>query len=255
MTRILVMDAAQTIRDAVSKVSELRNLCAANPQLHEAVLEIKRFQAARFSWTYADMLGGGPYQGAARFFLNELYGDRDFAQRDAQFSRISGALQKLLPKPAVVTAVLLAKLHLLTEEMDHEMGLAWLLSHGSGVLSPPALDRPMRYVQAWQKVGQIDARKRQLASVLSLGQDLERLTKTSGLRFMLKLMRRPAAAADLSDLQHFLETGFDTFAAMGRNGAVVQEFLHLVEKRELDLMDDLFARTPLEMAAVLSSLA
>ena len=51
---------------------------------------------------------------------------------------------------------------------------------------------------------------------MKLGQDLTRFTRMPGLRMMLRMMRKPAQAAGLGALQHFLETGFDTFGAMAR---------------------------------------
>ena len=59
-------------------------------------------------------------------------------------------------------------------------------------------------------------REGQLRVVLGIGQQMARLTRTAGLRMMLKMMRGPAAAAGLGALQRFLECGFDTFAAMAR---------------------------------------
>lgn len=247
------MDAAQTIRDAVSKIFELRRESVSNPQLGSAIAAVKQFQARRFAFTYGDILKAGPYQGAAEFFLEELYGEKDYSHRDTQFARIAGAMQKLLPKPAVATAVLLAQLHLLTEELDFAMGEAWLEGLQSPrpsakTVDPTFADSPLHYVEAWQKVGQAQNRSLQLTHVLNMGRDLDRLTRMPGLRLVLKMMRRPAEAAGLSDLQHFLEHGFDTFAKMGQNKQSVTGFLSLIEQRETSLMDDLFSQTPESMA-------
>lgn len=259
------MDAAHTIREAVSKVFELRALSVANPPLKAAISEIKRFQARRFAATYADILNDGPYRGAAKFFLEELYGEKDYTHRDAQYARIAGAMQKLLPKQALNTAILLARVHLLTEELDHAMGLAWLKRGanspmpGTAVTSPAGFDvgnsgknTALRYAYAWQDVGRKEDRRMQLNSVLNVGHDLDRLTRAPGLRLMLKMMRRPAEAAGLSDLQRFLENGFDTFAAIGNRHHDVKVFLSLVGQRENQLIEDLFAQTPEAIATQLA---
>jgi hypothetical protein len=258
MVTILVMDAAQTIREAVSKVFALRSERVANPQLGSAIAEVKLFQARRFSKTYVDILSGGTYQGAAKFFLEELYGDKDYSHRDTQFSRIAGALQKLLPQQALATAVLLAKLHAMTEELDHVMGFAWLDlkndSLATGLLPGGTKTEPdLHYIQAWRGVGRRAERRLQLTSVLDIGRNLSRLTQTPGLRLMLKMMRRPAEAAGLGDLQHFLEGGFDTFAKMTTIKNAAQGFLGLIEQRETTLLDNLFDTPPDEMAARLES--
>lgn len=227
------MEPAETIRNAVAAVSLLRVQTAASPLLLEAVQRIKLFQAQRFRATYADLLGSDDYGPATQFFLDELYSDKDFAQRDAQFSKIAGALQTLFPKQVVHTAVTLAQLHRLTEELDHQMGMAVLSAHDA--------DAQTAYARAWNTVGRQDDRELQLKTVLSVGLELERLTRTPGLRLMLKMMRRPAHAAGLGALQTFLEAGFDTFAAMSGKKQLVASFLSTIEQRESKLIHALFS--------------
>lgn len=238
------MDAAHTIRDAVARVAALRAAALADPALAASIAQIKRFQAERFTRTYADILGAGPFQGAARFFVDELYSDKDYTLRDAQFSRIAGALQTFFPNHVVVTAVALAQLHALTEEIDHEMGRAW--QAGDGLASSDELGR---YVAAWRVVGRRDDRARQLDNVLQVGRELDRLTRMPGLRLTLRMMRRPAQAAGLSSLQGFLETGFDTFARMSGKGEGARSFLALIQTRETALMDALFSGDMVQVRA------
>lgn len=225
------MEVSHQIRDAVAKVSQLRQACAEDAALQAAVLAVKSLQALRFSGTYADLLSGGVHAAAARFFLEELYSDKDYAERDAQFARIAGAVQRLFPQQVAATAGALAQLHLLTEQLDHAMGVAWINTGGT-----PA----RRYVQSWRAVMQRDQREQQLHVVLGIGQEMIKLTRTPGLRLMLKMMRGPAAAAGLGSLQSFLEAGFDTFGAMARSKGSAEEFLHTVEQREAALIVLLF---------------
>ena len=225
------MEAAQTIRSAVTRVVRLRADADAQPPLRAAVKAVKALQARRFTGTYADMLAGPPYAAATRFFLEELYSDRDFADRDSQFARIAGAIEKFFPALVVDTAVNLAKLHALTEDLDHAMGAQWTLD-----ASPHSA---AKYVRAWRAVGRRNDREAQLAEVLAIGAEMVRLTRAPGLRTMLRMMRRPAAAAGLSSLQRFLETGFDTFADMAREGGAAK-FLDTISRRETALIADLF---------------
>lgn len=225
------MEAAHQIRDAVAQVSQLRQACAADAVLHAAVGAVKALQARRFAGTYADLMAGGEHAAAARFFLEELYSDKDYAERDAQFSRIAGAVQRLFPHQVVATAVALAQLHLLTEQLDHAMGLAW--GNAAGTDSA-------RYVAAWRNVGRRAQREEQLRVVLGIGQEMIKLTRTPGLRLMLKMMRAPAAAAGLASLQGFLEAGFDTFGAMARKKGSAEAFLQTVAQREAALIALLF---------------
>jgi hypothetical protein len=231
----------QTIRLAVLRVQNLRLQCSLNPALADALRQIKGFQCHRFEHTYSDLLSGGPYQGATRYFLAELYGDRDYSERDAQFARIAGALQRLFPKAVVATAVRLAQLHALTEELDFQMAQA-LVAGGwqAGEMSP------RDYVRTWGEVGRRPARMGQLQQVVHLGQDLDRLTRAPGLRMLLKMMRGPARSAGMSDLQDFLEAGFDTFADIERRSAAAggsastAKFLTIIQERETHLIKELF---------------
>ena len=245
------MDSAQIIRNAVLRVTALRELQAADPALAARVQAVKTFQARRFAGTYADLLAGGSFQAAARFFLQELYCDKDFSERDAQFSRIAGALQAVFPEQVVETAVSLARLHVLTEELDHQMAEQWGASP-EDVHSQPS--QAKRYRSAWLLVGQRELRQAQLVMVQAIGKELSRLTRMPGLRFMLRMMRKPANVAGLGSLQSFLEAGFDTFAqiAGGKEGARV--FLSVVSERETRLIDLLFDSDPVSCETHLDAL-
>ncbi|MBA3592625.1 MAG: hypothetical protein H0W47_02340 [Polaromonas sp.] len=220
--------AASRIRQAMQAVSLLRLGRASQPAVEQACLEIKRFQALRFRATYPDLLHNPRYGGAASFFLRELYGEQDYAQRDRQFARIANTIARLFPQAVVETAASLAEVHALTEQLDDSMARQWLAASGPTVQG--------RYIQCWRMVGDRSARFRQLKEVLHLGRELDRLTRRRGLRSLLRMMRAPAAAAGLSSLQGFLEAGFDCFSGM--KGA--SEFLGLIESRESGWINALF---------------
>lgn len=228
--------SARKIHDALQIVFELRQLHRADPALALAGAEVKRFQARRFQATYADLLQSPRYKTATAFFLSELYSDQDYAERDQQFDRIAGTIAKLFPQAVVNTAAALAEAHALTETLDDQMARQWLASRRTA----PAEGECARYVRCWRGAGDAAARHQQLEVVLQLGQALNRLTRTLGLRTLLKMMRHPAAAAGLTSLQHFLESGFDAFAGM--RGA--DEFLRSIRDREREWIRSLFEDEP-----------
>ncbi len=228
------MEAAQEIRKAVAQVTHLREAARAQPGLGAAVMAVKRLQHQRFADTYADLLADPHHQQAARFFLDELYGCDDFSERDAQFSRIAGALERLFPAHVVVTAVSLARLHGLTEQLDHDLAVQWER------LSDHAAPDSTRYITAWRAVGRRTDRGIQLGEVMAIGSELERLTRMPGLRMALRLMRKPAVAAGLAALQGFLESGFDTFATLAKQRDGARIFLDTIHKRESVWIDRLF---------------
>ena len=200
---------------------------AAQPGLAEKVTALKTFQQRRFARTYADLLLSARYGAAARFFLDELYGPSDFTTRDAQFARVAPTIARAFPAAIAETVTLLAELHALSETLDTAMGLQ--LAHARITATD--------YIGAWQGVDRARDRERQIGLTLGIAAQLDRSTRLPLLRNALRLMRGPARAAGLSELQRTLETGFDTFRAM--KGAA--EFIALIGARERALAADLFA--------------
>lgn len=218
---------ADRILAHLQQVQQLRALQDEDAALARRVQALKQYQQQRFERGYADLLADPRYGAAARFFLNELYGPSDYRARDAQFARVVPALTRLFPREVAETVLQLAELHALTESLDQAMALAL----PSGRISAH------RYQQAWQQVGQQAQRLRQIDLTLDVGTALQRYTGKPLLRQALRMMRAPAAAAGLSDLQQFLERGFDTFRAMQD----AQQFLAQIRQREQALAEALFA--------------
>ncbi len=228
------METARQIRDAVAAVAQLREMHATVPALGDAVRAIKRFQSRRFAGSYAQLLQSPRYRDATRFFLDELYSDKDYSLRDAQFARIAGAIERFFPETVAHTAAALAQLHALTEDLDQAMALAWL--------APAQQDLPdaPRYAACWRGVGRRPDRERQLDVVLEIGREMVQLTRKPGLRTLLRMMRGPASAAGLASLQTFLEAGFDTFGAMARQTGSAEQFLQTIAASERALIAELF---------------
>ncbi len=228
-----VIKASVRIRQAMASVANLRQQASEYPELAQTVLAIKQLQAQRFAGTYSNLLTSSVYGASAEFFLQELYGARDFSQRDQQFAHVAGALELTLPQSAVQTALTLAELHCLTETLDFAMARCWQLAPGCAAPE-------QRYVDCWKSVGHPSERQWQLSTVLAIGSTLGELTRKRSLRMTLKLMRKPAALAGLDALQTFLETGFDRFASMVQKGGAVQVFLDTIRERETQWIAQLF---------------
>ena len=234
---MILIGQLPSISDALAIVQMLRTQQRSYPVLQHAVSAIKRLQCVRFQRTYADVLLHPDWAAPAQFFLTELYGDRDFSRRDAQFGRIASAIQRLFPQSVVGVATALTQLHALTEQLDYAMAVSVLNTSPKGIS-----DTQVRgsYIEAWREVGQRSARLEQLALVQHLGLELSQLTRTRGLRTMLRMMRAPARTAGLQHLQDFLESGFDTFKTLQRSPSGSESFLALVNQRETDWIVRLF---------------
>lgn len=219
--------SADDILQHLKVVDTERERRLAQPELMPRIIALKAYQQRRFSLTYADLLQSARYGPAARYFLDELYGPADFTRRDAQFARVAPAMARLFPKELATTIVTLAELHALSETLDTAMG----------VELASARIRAVDYIGAWQRVDRAQGREHQIVLTLDIAGHLDRITRLPLLRNSLRLMRGPARAAGLAELQRSLEAGFDTFRSM--KGA--QEFIALVGSRERDFAATLFA--------------
>jgi hypothetical protein len=228
--------AAERLRRALLRVIELRARLHAEAAQAPRWHAVKRWQSQRLQQTYADLLGSPRYAAACRFFLDEIYGARDFGQRDREALRVVPKLARLLPERAVDTIAHGVELDELSETLDARV---------AGQLS----DRidALTYCSAYVAAGTREERVQQIATVDEIGHSLERLARVPLLATMLHVMRGPAEAAGLGHLHRFLASGFDAFKAMGAAGT----FLDAVRTRETALMERVFdGEVPREWSAL-----
>lgn len=218
----------EDVTEDLRRVEDLRAKRQGDAWLGKRVAAVKRYQHSRFERDYAGLLDSPRHGAAARFFLEDLYGPNDFGERDAQFGRVVPALNRFLPADFMRVVAALAQLHALSEDLDQQM---------AQTLTSEVID-DRSYRAAWQKVGRSADRERQLALLLQIGDSLDRYTRSPLLATTLKLMRRPAKAAGLSQLQLFLERGLAAFTSM--RGA--REFLDSVADNERRRIAELFGR-------------
>ena len=192
--------------------------------------EVKRFQSHRLARTYADLSAQPRYRAATRFFLDDLYGEKDFSSRDREMLKIMPVMARVLPASAVDTAASAIELEALSESLDQALAEA---------LGEAKLD-DASYAEAYRESSTRPDRERQVALVVAVGNRLDTLVRKPFIAQTLKLMRSPARVAGLSDLQDFLERGFEAFRAM--HGA--HEFLETFSRREKQILAKLFSGNP-----------
>ena len=219
--------SAAAILAHLKTVDDERARRAELPGLDSKIVALKAYQQRRFSHTYADLLKTERYSAASRFFLDELYGPTDFTRRDSQFARVVPTLVRLFPSEVIDTVAALVALHALSESLDTAMSTHFTTGPVASI----------DYIRAWQRTGRGGDRATQVALTLDLVERLDQLTSRIFLRNSLRLMRRPAQAAGLGELQQFLETGFETFRKM--KGA--HDFITIVDERESKLAAALFS--------------
>jgi hypothetical protein len=193
--------------------------------------ELRHWQAQRLRTAFARFLDDPSRRPAAEFFLTDVYGDHDFSRRDADIARVLPAMQKLLPAALLATVADAIELGALTQALDLRMAecLRDLAPRRS------ALDMAL-YGRAYRECGLPRLRARQIALIAEVGNGLAQALRMPGVATLLRLSRMPARAAGLSELQGFLERGFDAFAALGD----ATRFLEEIRREETRFSRELF---------------
>lgn len=216
----------QRLADALARVIALRAELNDDSDLKQRWHAVKEFQSRRLAATYADLLASDRYREPCEFFLDELYGAKDFDQRDEEALRVVPKLAKMLPTRAVETLLLAVDLDEMSERFDSDLARR---------IVPPVT--PESYAAAYRNVGSETERERQIETVHEIGRTLDKLARIPMLSAMLHMMKAPAELWGLSHLHHFLQRGFDAFAGMRGAG----EFLATIERRESTINRRLFA--------------
>lgn len=196
---------------------------------------IKHFQRDRLARTHADLLETPRFRLAAQFFLDELYGVKDFTARDAELARIIPTMSRLLPAAALEAIADAVELDALSEQLDDELAALWM--RASNGVEPVRQPTEAEYCDLYRGTDRPALRSRQIELIGQIGGALDRLVGRPMLYRILKGMEAPARLAGLARMQSFLVSGFEAFRAM--KGA--DTFVRTVMERETALMDSIRA--------------
>ncbi|MDQ3039035.1 MAG: hypothetical protein M3R16_04430 [Pseudomonadota bacterium] len=196
---------------------------------------VQAWQTQRLERSFARFLQDPSRRRAAQFFLSDVYGDRDFSQRNADIAKVMPKMQRLLPSTLLATVADGIELGVLTHALDLRMAQA-LQRIAPG---RRRLDEGL-YGKAYRDVGRPLLRARQIALIDQVGQGLASALGMPGISMLLLLSRFPAKAAGLGELQLFLERGFAAFAELDDAKA----FLTDIRDHEATAMARLFSGEP-----------
>lgn len=222
----------------------LTNLAGARPgprqivevgELAPEIALLRRFQSERLARTHADLLASPRYRAAAEFFLNDVYGPRDFSQRDADMMRFYAGVRKVLPERAVAVLGDVVELSALTNALDAR--LIEVMVDQLGVTDTITL---AQYAEGYRLCDNYDERRHQLELIERIGRGIDRMVHIPLIGVTLRLAHAPAALAGWGELQNYLERGFLAFKRM--KGA--DEFMQRIIGRELRILDGFFAHEP-----------
>jgi hypothetical protein len=226
ITPMKKQDIVATLRRALQAVTAHRQSARSNATTRAAIGAVKRFQSQRMAATHGDLLAAPATHKAAQFFLDDLYGDTDLTQRDADIERIVPMMERLLPTAALQTIAEAIELDALSEMLDGAMAACL-----------GATFSEQDYCAAYRDVTARTDRERQLAHVRSVGGSLCELVRFPLIGSTLLMMRGPARIAHLSELHSFLERGFAAFKGMKRPA----DFVATILAREAAILENLYA--------------
>ena len=214
----------------LAEARDLRLAAAADPVRGQRRDRLRAWQAARLAKTHADLLASPQFNIAATFFLSDLYGPKDFSERDTEMEKVLPIMTTMLPVSGLRTLLLAVEVDALSERFDAEMVavLGKRLDQDELTMDD--------YAAAYRQVGDRDGRELQIRLIGETGEALDALAHKTFAGAALKLMHGPAQLAGLGELHAFLERGFNAFRSLRR----ADEFLETIVQRERELMVSLF---------------
>jgi hypothetical protein len=191
------------------------------------VLKLQAWQCKRLLVSHSDMMEQKRFQAAMQFFVDELYGPKDFSQRDQEVAKVVPKMAKLLPDQALRSLESALHLNDLSMQLDIQL---------SKELAGKDIDRDS-YFKAYRACDNQPQRQQQIDFIQVLGEDLAEVVHIKGISTLLFLSRKPAKLAGVSSLHEFIENGFKAFKEIGQ----VEDFLKPVIERERQLMLAMFS--------------
>ena len=79
------------------QLRQLRELRGPGSAVPPRLQELKAWQSQRLQRTYADFSAQPRYRAATSFFIDDLYGAKDFSSRDQAMLRILPVMTRMLP--------------------------------------------------------------------------------------------------------------------------------------------------------------
>lgn len=235
---------AERLRALLLRIAKQQELTRADGEIKVRLGALRAWQARRLEVSYRDIRRQEPFTAACEFFLNDLYGEGDFGDRDRAVERVVPIMLRLLPEAVLNSLARAIELNALSQELDCSMARAlparctssdnisdadyaraYLDSAGLGKLAKVRNPRALRSNSR-------RCRREQLALLLILGRELDRLVRKPLLNDLLRMCRWPAKLAGLGALQSFLERGFAAFGKLDGAGP----FLSIILTRESQFM-------------------
>jgi hypothetical protein len=235
MTEIPSPKQATDLLIQLRKLEEVGHRQVEGNDLPAKLVMFRAWQAQRLATTYADLLDSKRYSPACHFFLEDIYGPQDFAQRDHDIVRIHDFMLRFLPASVLGPLTKAIELNSMTMELDDQ--LLQVLVNDLGVTDSITVEQ---YAEGYRICNNYEERRLQIETIGEVGRGIARLVRIPFLGVTLRLTRGPAQRGGWHEMQGFLERGFSAFKNMGRKSGY---FLDTLQQRETQILDQIYAKS------------
>lgn len=194
-------------------------------------LALQIFQANRLRRDYRDLAAVPQYTRVGEFFFTEIYGPKDFSDRDAQGRRLQQILH-LLPGVAARDVEEVLELLDLTNRLDDDLARAM----GAAGLDV-GFDEPT-YERHYRAADNYDERLRQLQLIDSSLHNVFQLSRSSLLGVALHRTGLMARLAGIDAVHGFLTRGYDALCGVSQ----IDTFAVTIYNRELQRLNRIYGR-------------
>jgi hypothetical protein len=228
----------RSLFSVLGQLNDIQNLrreeLAAEP-LEPALALLKAWQSQRLARTYADLLATDRYRLACRFFLDDIYAARDFAQRDRDVIEMHNFMQRFVPASLLRPLDETIALYALTQSLDQR--LRDVLVDEVGVTDGLT---EAQYAEGYRRCDNYADRVRQIDKIVEIGSLLDVIIGLPLTGTALQMAKVPANRAGWTELTGFMERGYRAFKHMRGAG----EFLDTIRRRERTILDRIYAEEP-----------
>lgn len=190
--------------------------------LQNQINALHRWRKACFLENYHDYFQQARYQAALHFILSDVYPDLTHQPRDLKIAKAFTSMQRILPDKILQTIA--RAVHYKQAILLFDVAL---VSEGDEQIDTTTIQQKIQAMPAAQQEHQ-----RLVNLFCELTQTIHVLVKNPFIRATLKASRLPAKAANLMELQDFLERCFAVFKTL-RDPS---DFLKDYQQRELKIL-------------------
>lgn len=192
------------------------------------------FQTRRLRRDHQDLARRSEYQRLTEFLFTDIYGPRDFSERDRQMNALTPLVRRL---PGLTARDILMVFQLLTfsDALDETL-VDQLIATGAGLDFNEAT-----YEQAYRMADNYRDRLCQLDRVRETLLHVHHLARNMLLGPALDSTQLLAAATGLGEIHGFLQHGYHALRPVRR----IVTFVDIVDTRERERLERIFVNVPL----------